>query len=321
MYLPPPSSSSSIILNSTQSSNADMSTSPPVTYVPYIRRRNSPQQLKALQELFEATSHPTREQRMALAGELGMYVNLYGDAPRSDLSRYVRELKSVTNWFQNRRQTEKRKSLVWNENNSPRVNALQSHRLARRYPKRILSGSFTVSLDKIARLAERPSFPSSTPIANRTPLTPRTTNIRAQSSPRPSELWKHIPSSPAAPPSSPGAEEARLAVLPLRSKTWRSLEWACLKARRDRRTEGEDDIPSHPSLSHGDGSDDGSFEALTPALTPDSSVNFNLSPKSSFSSGFGGEEDSKSLFSDSSKCRQSEDVEAAMTLLGFMARH
>lgn len=286
------------------------SSNPPasVTYVPYIRRRNSPQQLKALQQLFEVNSHPTREQRLALAAELDMYVEQYGDAPRSDL--YIRELKSVTNWFQNRRQTGKRKSLVWNENVPPRIDAPQSHRLAQRYPKRTLS-SFTVSLDKIARFAERPSLPSSPPVANRAPLTPRTPHFRAQPSPSPSELWKHIPSSPAAPPSSPGAEEARLAVLPLRSKTWRSLEWACLKARRDRRADGEDDIPSLPSLSHGDGSDDGSYEALT----PDSSVNF--SPKSNFSSHSDEEEDDKS---ESSKRRQSEDVEAAMTLLGFMAR-
>jgi hypothetical protein len=102
----------------------------------------------------------------------------------------------------------------------------------------------------------------------------------------------------------------------LRSKTWRSLEWACLKARRDRRADGEDDLPSLPSLSHGDGADDGSCEALTPR----SSVILNLSPKSNISSRFGGEEDNKSMFSDSSKRRQSEDVEAAMTLLGFMAR-
>jgi hypothetical protein len=219
----------------------------------------------------------------------------------------------VTNWFQNRRQTEKRKSLVWNENNPPKTDALQSRRLAKHHPKRTLS-SFPVSLDKIAQLAERPSLPSSPPIANRVSLTPRTPNVRVQSSPSPSELWKHIPSSPAAPPSSPGAEEARLAVLPLRSKTWRSLEWACLKDRRDRRADDEDDLPSLPSLSHGDGSDDGSYEALT----PDTSANLDLSPKSNYSR-FGGEEDNKNLSSDSSKCRQSKDVEAAITLLGFMA--
>ncbi|KAG2350790.1 hypothetical protein BDR05DRAFT_900212 [Suillus weaverae] len=274
----------------------------PVTHVPYIRRRNTPKQLKALQQLLELTPHPTREQRLALAAELGM------------------ELKSVTNWFQNRRQTEKRKSLVWNENNPPKIHAPQSRRMKQRHPN---ISSFSVSLDKIAQLSERPSSPSLLLSANRaplTPFTPRTTNVRAQSSPSPSELWKHIPSSPAVPQSSPGIEEARLAGLPSRSKTWRSLEWACLKARRDRRAdegEEEDGLPCLPSLSHGGGSDDGSYEALT----PDSSVrSINLSPQSDSSSRFGEEENNKGQFSDLSKPRQSEDVEAALTLLGFMAR-
>ncbi|KAG1757173.1 hypothetical protein EDB19DRAFT_1866074 [Suillus lakei] len=298
------SSTISTVTHCSDTSIADTSISEsntPVTHVPYIRRRNTPQQLKALQQLLELTPHPTREQRLALAVELGM------------------ELKSVTNWFQNRRQTEKRKSLIWNENNPPKIHAPQSRRPKQRHPNKSIS-SFSASLDKIAQLSERPSSPSLLLTANRAPLTPRTTNVRAQSSPSPSELWKHIPSSPAVPQSSPGAEEARLAGLPSRSKTWRSLEWACLKARRDRRVDGgeeEDDIPCLPSLSHGGGSDDGSYEALT----PDSSVrSINLSPQSNSSSCFGGEGSNKGLFSDLSKPRQSEDVEAAMTLLGFMAR-
>ncbi|KAG1813310.1 uncharacterized protein BJ212DRAFT_1301204 [Suillus subaureus] len=303
-------SSSSTISTVTHSdtSIADMSESnpPASTPVPYIRRRNTPQQLKALQQLLELTPHPTREQRLALAAELGM------------------ELKSVTNWFQNRRQTEKRKSLIWNENNPPKIHAppSQSRRLKQRHPNKSIS-SFSVSLDKIAQLSERPSSPSLLLSANRaplTPFTPRTTNVRVQSSPSPSELWKYIPSSPAVSQSSPGVEEARLAGLPSRSKTWRSLEWACLKARRDRRVddeEEEDGLPCLPSLSHGGGSDNWLHEALT----PDSSVqSINLSPQSNSSSLFGGEENNKGLCSDLSKPRQSEDVEAALTLLGFMAR-
>ncbi|KAG1864734.1 hypothetical protein DFJ58DRAFT_772622 [Suillus subalutaceus] len=284
------SSSTISTVTHSDTSIADTSISesnPPVsTHVPYIRRRNTPQQLNALQQLLELTPHPTREQRLALAAELDM------------------ELKSVTNWFQNRRQTEKRKSLVWNENNPPKIHAPQSRRLKQRHPNKSIS-SFSVSLDKIAQLSERPSSPSLLLSANRaplTPFTPRATNVRGQSSPSPSELWKHIPSSPAVPQSSPGAEEARLAGLPSRSKTWRSLEWACLKARRDRRVdneEEEDDLPCLPSLSHG-------------TLTPDSSVrSINLSPQSNSSLLFGGEEHNKGL---------SEDVEAALTLLGFMAR-
>lgn len=42
------------------------------SYVPYVRRRNTPAQLDALNQLFEATLHPTRAQRQALANEIGM---------------------------------------------------------------------------------------------------------------------------------------------------------------------------------------------------------------------------------------------------------
>lgn len=44
------------------------------SYVPYVRRRNTPAQLSALQQLFEMTPHPTRAQRQTLAHEIGMYV-------------------------------------------------------------------------------------------------------------------------------------------------------------------------------------------------------------------------------------------------------
>jgi hypothetical protein len=73
------SSSTIATVTHSDTSIADTSISesnPPVgTHVPYIRRRNTPQQLKALQQLLELTPHPTREQRLALALELGMYVD------------------------------------------------------------------------------------------------------------------------------------------------------------------------------------------------------------------------------------------------------
>jgi hypothetical protein len=51
-----------------------ISLDPSDSYVPYVRRRNTPAQLSALHRLFEATPHPTRAQRQALANEIGMYV-------------------------------------------------------------------------------------------------------------------------------------------------------------------------------------------------------------------------------------------------------
>lgn len=62
-------SDSFVAYTSTSESNA------PVTHVPYIRRRNTPKQLEALQQLLKLTPHPTRDQRLALAAEFGMYVD------------------------------------------------------------------------------------------------------------------------------------------------------------------------------------------------------------------------------------------------------
>jgi hypothetical protein len=40
--------------------------------VPYTRRRVTPEQLKALNKLFSAKSHPSREDRAILANEMDM---------------------------------------------------------------------------------------------------------------------------------------------------------------------------------------------------------------------------------------------------------
>lgn len=41
-----------------------------VPCVPYVRRRNTPAQLRDLERAFEVTEHPSREQRQSLADEL-----------------------------------------------------------------------------------------------------------------------------------------------------------------------------------------------------------------------------------------------------------
>jgi hypothetical protein len=45
--------------------------------VPYTRRRVTPEQLKALNKLFDAKSHPSREDRVTLASEMGMCAQVY----------------------------------------------------------------------------------------------------------------------------------------------------------------------------------------------------------------------------------------------------
>ncbi|KIJ66274.1 hypothetical protein HYDPIDRAFT_109268 [Hydnomerulius pinastri MD-312] len=271
-----------------------------VSYVPYVGRRNTPAQLHALQQYFETTPHPTREERQALANDLGM------------------ELKSVTNWFQNRRQTARRKSLSWSENKP-----MKAHPSPHCYPRKASSKSSlkrsSISLDRIAALSERQSLTSQSTTL-RTPLTPCKVNVKKENPPSPSELWKYMPSSPIAPQSSPGPEEARMAILPSRAKTFRSLEWACLKARRGKWVEDDgDELPTLSTFDHGgDTGDEGTETEVDEAITPDSSV--NLSPYSRDASSrlrVKQEDDPFPLVLKAAP--QSEDVEAAMTLLGFKA--
>lgn len=103
--------------------------------------------------------------------------------------------------------------------------------------------SSIVSLDRIASLSERPT-PSRSAAAG-IPLGPCSTIIQYEpATPRRStDLWKHIPSSPIISLSSPSLEEARLAHLPSEAKTFRSLEWACLKARKERVAKSERRCP------------------------------------------------------------------------------
>ncbi|KAH7927284.1 homeobox-domain-containing protein [Leucogyrophana mollusca] len=287
------------------------------SYIPYSRRRITAAQRGALEQMFDVKSHPSREERLALATEIGM------------------EVKSVTNWFQNRRQTNKRRSSAWDGNEALRQNRvkaraqLKSSRSAGNKPSLCRSARPmrpSVSLDHIAELSERPSAPSLviSSVPNRPPLTPR----KANTSSRPPlsnarDIWKYMASSPIAPQSSPGAEEARMAILPSRAKTWRSLEWACLKARRGNQGDDDDELPCLPhTVRFVDSDGDTDTSESDEAITPDSSV--NLSPHGDFSPkalGSGRQRKNKENepFIDTS-IRQSQDVEAAMVLLGFMGR-
>jgi hypothetical protein len=142
------------------------------------------------------------------------------------------------------------------------------------------------------------------------------------------ELWEHMPSSPIAPPSSPSAESVRLSAFPSRFKTKTSLEWACAKARADK-LKGDDDLFNITEVDHRDGgceemeTDYETDTEVEEAVTPDSST--HLSPGFEFSYEHkhnivlpqGKENIDPNLFPE---YHPSEDVEAAMVLLGFMGR-
>ena len=268
-----------------------ISLDPSDSYVPYVRRRNTPAQLSALHQLFEATPHPTRAQRQALAKEIGMYVPSSFVLCLPDPGRYSREFKSVTNWFQNRRQTSRKKSS--NENNPPKTRLAQS---PARHPYRRLKTPLDrskISLDRIAALSERPSLTLQSN-SLRLPLTPRKSNVQQKNPSSPSELWTHMLSSPAVPPSAPDPEEARLAALSSQEKILYPLEWACLKARQKKWVDEDGVEPEVKNLESG-------------AVVSPQSDGSNLYRK-------------LALFSRPSMTPQFEDVEAAITLLGFKMR-
>ncbi|KAG9314071.1 hypothetical protein JVU11DRAFT_4852 [Chiua virens] len=268
---------------------------PPNSYVPYVRRRNTPAQLDALHKLFQATPHPTRAQRQALANEIGM------------------ELKSVTNWFQNKRQTSRRKSLSFKENDPTKTRSpSRPTRHQHRRSKTPLDRS-KISLDRIAALSERPSLTSPLDAPPRVPLTPRKGNVQKKGSASPSQLWTHMLSSPAVPPSSPDREEAHLTVLSSRTKTLCPLEWACLKARQEKWVDEEaDGVFTPPVLGNHRVNEDGAVLEGSIDLEDDANVSLHTEGSSLDRRSF--------LFFRPRLTPQFEDVEAAITLLGFKMR-
>ncbi|KAI6115279.1 hypothetical protein EV401DRAFT_1818899, partial [Pisolithus croceorrhizus] len=193
-----------------------------VSHVPYGRRRNTREQVEVLQKVYSITAHPSRGQRQNLASELGM------------------ELKSVTNWFQNKRQTCRKKSLAYKENVPPKHKTERpvsdSNHISRKAGSRSSIARSTVSLDEVAELSERSTRLRQS--AATTPFSLGISDIRKEVlTPRHSaDLWKHMPSSPLTPHSPLKREEKDRS---LEAKAFRSLEWACLRARRV--TQADDD--------------------------------------------------------------------------------
>lgn len=280
------------------------------SYVPYARRRNTPAQLNALQQLFEATPHPTRAQRQALANEIGMYVDLPSLSYLPNSPQYSRELKSVTNWFQNRRQTSRKKSS--SENNPTKTRLPHSPARHRNRRSKTPLDRSKISLDRIAELSERPSLTLQLN-TSRVPLTPRKSNVQQKNLSSPPELWAHMLSSPAVPPSDPDPdpEEARMAALSSRAKILYPLEWACLKARQKKWFDEDVDglstrpVPRHREIDENEAEPEG--------------INLESVPAASLQSGAPGlnRRNGNGLFSRLSMTPQLEDVEAAITLLGF----
>ncbi|KAL1749274.1 hypothetical protein HDZ31DRAFT_59558 [Schizophyllum fasciatum] len=151
------------------------------------RRRFTHAQLSMLETLYHETSHPSREQRERVAADGAM------------------EIKSVTIWFQNKRQTERRMAVLLAKDAPPPVHAHQ---------KAPAPLGPRPSLERVASLNEL-----------RAPHTPR---ARRTAGGLP---WDNMPSSPAR-PTSPAARESEYVEFGAR----RTLEWACARHRVRRRT-------------------------------------------------------------------------------------
>ncbi|SJL13650.1 uncharacterized protein ARMOST_17097 [Armillaria ostoyae] len=186
------------------------------------RKRFTSVQLMMLENLFHQTSHPSREQRDGVAKAGAM------------------ELKSVTIWFQNKRQMERKGSL--NSIPSPCDTTVDAAPKPKPKPKskpKPYASQLTArpSLDHIASRSER----------HHTPSTPSRKQDRNAS------LWDNMPSSPPAPPTSPPEKEYVAFGKLTRRHT---LEWACARRRMAEKERG--------AVDDGDETDDATDEVITP---------------------------------------------------------
>ncbi|KAF9486598.1 homeobox-domain-containing protein [Pholiota conissans] len=223
---PPPLSRTSSCASVSSEDDASMSSST-VTVVGNSTRRTRKRftnvQLTMLENLFHQNSHPSREDREAVARAGGM------------------EIKSVTIWFQNKRQTERKTAQASNPDaNMPSPNVVPnitstlhtfslyntSHSISRTSTS---SPPFSVSSRSTTSTTTHSSVrPTLDRVASRSELraaAPRTPRKQDPAGP----IWDNMPSSPLAPPISPPARE--FIDFGKNGKTRRTLEWACAAAR------------------------------------------------------------------------------------------
>ncbi|KAI6030985.1 homeobox-domain-containing protein, partial [Pisolithus marmoratus] len=204
------------------------------------RKRFTSIQLVMLEQLYHRTSHPSREEREAVAQAAGM------------------EMKSVTIWFQNKRQTERKVALHHAANPSH----VEVHRpaYAIHTPRRkITPPRPRPSLDRVATQSESRLPPPRTPTKPRDPL---------------ASPWDNMPSSPLAPPASPPSRD-----LVEFMGNGRTLEWACAVARLAEK-EGRAELSSR-RVAHHRANDTGGVETEeedVEAVTPEGSQGFNHIP-------------------------------------------
>ncbi|KIP02089.1 hypothetical protein PHLGIDRAFT_310816 [Phlebiopsis gigantea 11061_1 CR5-6] len=142
------------------------------------RHRMTDEQLERLEVLYQLDTHPTREQKQALADEVGM------------------DTRTVTVWFQNRRQLSKKNSQI--------VTAAAQPLMSRRPLGAVSHSNSQVSSRQL-------SVASSTSHGS----------VYDRNTPQPAlkrELWEYLPSSPSAASSRPVSAATSAMPSPLRKK-------------------------------------------------------------------------------------------------------
>lgn len=174
------------------------------------RNRFNSVQLMMLENLYHHNSHPSRQDRDTVAKAGNMYATFLLGIYLSLTRRFLRETRSVTIWFQNKRQLERK---------GPSPTATSSRRSSLNLapytftPTAPKSLAARPSLDQIASRSERPQSTPRTPTRERDPARP---------------IWEAMPSSPPVSMMSPPAKDFVEFGKLTRTRT---LEWACAKRR------------------------------------------------------------------------------------------
>lgn len=171
----------------------------------------------------------------------------------SGASFSFRETKSVTIWFQNKRQTERRAlhnatniaSSGRNSHNTPSATVTTSTSSCTVQP----ITSSRLSLDRVASRSELRTSAPRTPTRQHNPHR---------------SVWDNMPSSPIAPPFSPPSKE--YVEYGKSKRTKRTLEWACAAARLADK-QGSGVSVSRNEQEDSDSTEDEVHEAITPPST------------------------------------------------------
>ncbi|KAJ3715779.1 hypothetical protein C8R42DRAFT_725581 [Lentinula raphanica] len=180
------------------------------------RKRFNNVQLMMLENLFHHSPHPSRQERETLAKAGNM------------------ETKSVTIWFQNKRQLERKGSSATLDTQSRRSSPSSApYTFAPASSQPLVARP---SLDRVASRSELPQSSPRTPSRHRDPARP---------------IWEAMPSSPSFPVMSPSAKDYVEFGKLTRTRT---LEWACarrrLAAKSGDNLEEDDEMEEDDMIAH-----------------------------------------------------------------------